>query len=532
MATLEQIHNFLRDQARGSLSRQTQISAAVAQLKQAQHESSASTTSIDDKDLSRVESQVSTMDVPDERNESDISALKGIKRLPKDSTLAALYREVLQHQSHQFEMKLGEVNCVVVTNCLLEEAQVVSIFLHGLGASPWHFVKLGFTFLHDYLGQQVLKKGKFFNCKAAFIFPFGLISMAENEFGAVEDTVYGSYKWWDIFNADGTPLGASSPPATPTNLHPQASGIRRTPRTQEGLTPSPSASTLDTDYSQFIKEQCPTADKEPFSSRQNQLNFAQASPIATPSIQRPFCWCLKPETPNAQQNVQVTARGWNLQSATNAAPLDNPIGRPKATAAVCRFIGLLRREYGISKLVLGGFSQGAMLALDVFFHLDNPPQFLAIFSGAPMCIEAWKDRITSASLEDRRKLKNVPILESHGNRDWVFPVFVGRWLNRFLRRNGFYTRYIEFDGEHELSEEAIDAYHHATFQLALEGNLGVYHITSIPSQQSIASPTNQLPGFSKTEDDQTTLQDTFDDFLYKAGYAVAACVLPVAKKIG
>eukprot|EP01057_Protomagalhaensia_wolfi_P002403 Protomagalhaensia_wolfi_Nauph_80__2402@NODE_2584_length_1047_cov_3_679563_g2023_i0_p1_GENE_NODE_2584_length_1047_cov_3_679563_g2023_i0NODE_2584_length_1047_cov_3_679563_g2023_i0_p1_ORF_typecomplete_len195_score27_09Abhydrolase_2/PF02230_16/8_4e19FSH1/PF03959_13/2_4e05Hydrolase_4/PF12146_8/0_00018Abhydrolase_1/PF00561_20/0_0097Peptidase_S9/PF00326_21/0_0019Peptidase_S9/PF00326_21/9_2e03Thioesterase/PF00975_20/0_0078Cutinase/PF01083_22/0_01Abhydrolase_3/PF07859_13/0_02Abhydrolase_3/PF07859_13/3_6e len=190
----------------------------------------------------------------------------------------------------------------------------------------------------------------------------------------------------------------------------------------------------------------------------------------------------------------------------------------------------MRAKHGLRQYVLGGFSQGAMLALDVLFNSDSePPALLAVLSGAPMCIDMWKQALASKSLEQRRQIKRVPILQSHGNRDWVLPVFVGRWLDRYLKRNGFWTKYLEFDGDHELNEQAIDSLHALCFQLAVEGTLRLGSAAD-PSSNAVpvASPMHKIAGFSRPTEQQP-LMDTFDDLLYKAGYAVASCVLPVAK---
>eukprot|EP01054_Gregarina_sp_Poly1_P011340 Gregarina_sp_Poly_1__11339@NODE_952_length_5572_cov_61_818892_g676_i0_p1_GENE_NODE_952_length_5572_cov_61_818892_g676_i0NODE_952_length_5572_cov_61_818892_g676_i0_p1_ORF_typecomplete_len583_score78_65Abhydrolase_2/PF02230_16/0_039Abhydrolase_2/PF02230_16/6_9e23Hydrolase_4/PF12146_8/1_5e02Hydrolase_4/PF12146_8/5_7e06Peptidase_S9/PF00326_21/1_6e06Abhydrolase_3/PF07859_13/3e06DLH/PF01738_18/3_9e06FSH1/PF03959_13/7_4e02FSH1/PF03959_13/1_7e05Esterase_phd/PF10503_9/1_7e02Esterase_phd/PF10503_9/0_00042 len=582
MATIQTIYAFLRHHALGSLSQQALLSDAVAELVsyaredatsviltsnpllskgfQVKRGSDTSDVRHSKSSLHRVESQVST-EVPDERTpfvDEDLPpVVASLTCLPEKCKMKQLYNEALAHQPHQYECRLGGLDCVVYTNTLLDEAQLVVVFLHGLGASPWHFLKIGVMF-HTYLGGQILKKGKFFQCKAAFIFPFGPIAMSENEFGAVDGTVYGSYKWWDIFNADG--ITSSGEPVHDAKL--------LSPRTPRGTAtvagkPLRKSCLTKSESEMFFSQRTSgveqngdddgdcnsTSSFATVSVNREPITTCSPGSVPTPAFHRPFCWCLKPD---CIESGRVTDLGfpWGNQEVTTplnqpkalisqsaaAMSLDNPVGRPKATRAVRSLIEHLETRWNIptSKLVLGGFSQGAMLALDVLFYLPSPPALLTLMSGAPMCVELWKQRLLAMPLTERRALKSVPVLQAHGNKDWVFPVFVGRWLNRFLKRNGFWTKFIEFEGEHELSDQALEVFYGLCFQLAVERSTPTdSSVSTLPESPaaSVASPSNQLPGFSRILEQQP-LMDTFDDILYKAGYAVASCVLPVAKKIG
>eukprot|EP01053_Blabericola_migrator_P011840 Blabericola_migrator_1__11839@NODE_71_length_15245_cov_168_105877_g64_i0_p7_GENE_NODE_71_length_15245_cov_168_105877_g64_i0NODE_71_length_15245_cov_168_105877_g64_i0_p7_ORF_typecomplete_len400_score58_77Abhydrolase_2/PF02230_16/0_035Abhydrolase_2/PF02230_16/7_7e11Hydrolase_4/PF12146_8/41Hydrolase_4/PF12146_8/4_7e05Esterase_phd/PF10503_9/1_7e02Esterase_phd/PF10503_9/0_0025Abhydrolase_1/PF00561_20/1_5e02Abhydrolase_1/PF00561_20/0_0068Cutinase/PF01083_22/0_00044DUF915/PF06028_11/26DUF915/PF06028_11 len=399
MATVQQVYLFLRHHSLGSLHRQSQLQAALQELVDEQRTQASEGAS-----WGRSESQSSGVEVPDEYQGEVPSVIAALPCLPPDSTLMTLYKEVLRHQTHQFETQLGGMDCVVITNTPLEEAHVTVVFLHGLGASPWHFLRMGAVFLHEYLGLQVVKKGKFFDCKAAFIFPFGSIQMQDDEFGAVDGTVYGSYKWWDIFNNESPPSPRTTPPdvtkttrggQTPLQMSPSAStGVSTMDETPHGLRLRASPATAGAERSQ------------------------QASPVATPSLQRPFCWCLKPEGGDPNKRSELSFPQWDspecLMSeatiqqrgiANSSAQLDNPKGRQRATKAVIKLIEAVKNTYKVKRLVLGGFSQGAMLALDVFFHLPSPPSLLGVMSGAPMCVEQWKKQLADMPLERRRKLK-------------------------------------------------------------------------------------------------------------------------------
>lgn len=90
---------------------------------------------------------------------------------------------------------IGSLNCVVHTNTPLELADLVVLFLHGLGASPWHFFRVA-TLFHEELEARRLSDGQPpAIIRIAFIFPFAPHTMDPAEFGAVPDCAYGSYKW-------------------------------------------------------------------------------------------------------------------------------------------------------------------------------------------------------------------------------------------------------------------------------------------------------------------------------------------------
>ena len=44
------------------------------------------------------------------------------------------------------------------------------------------------------------------------------------------------------------------------------------------------------------------------------------------------------------------------------------------------------------RIVLGGFSQGAMVATDVALRLEEPPAALVVLSGTLLCQDEWRRR--------------------------------------------------------------------------------------------------------------------------------------------
>lgn len=101
------------------------------------------------------------------------------------------------------------------------------------------------------------------------------------------------------------------------------------------------------------------------------------------------------------------------------------------------------------KIVLGGFSQGAMLATDVALHLPEPPAGLIIWSGTLLNEEEWRRRA--------KQLKNIPIIQSHGREDMILPYEAAIWLKDLLVEAESKVNFIGFRGPHTISKDAINA---------------------------------------------------------------------------
>jgi phospholipase/carboxylesterase len=122
-----------------------------------------------------------------------------------------------------------------------------------------------------------------------------------------------------------------------------------------------------------------------------------------------------------------------------------PDGLEAARQAVLQFLEATARELGVAEgdMVLGGFSQGAMLALDVSLHMREPPAAVAVLSGAPLTMDAWAPRL--------RRLRGVPVLVSHGRADELLSFDAAERLAQQLRSAGAEMRWIPFPGGHGIS---------------------------------------------------------------------------------
>jgi phospholipase/carboxylesterase len=100
-------------------------------------------------------------------------------------------------------------------------------------------------------------------------------------------------------------------------------------------------------------------------------------------------------------------------------------------------------------LVLGGFSQGSMIAIDAALSLPQPPAGLVIYSGALICEPEWTERAA--------RLAGTKIIQAHGRRDPILHISQGQALRDALLAAGCHPKYLEFNGFHEIHPVAITA---------------------------------------------------------------------------
>jgi phospholipase/carboxylesterase len=130
---------------------------------------------------------------------------------------------------------------------------------------------------------------------------------------------------------------------------------------------------------------------------------------------------------------------------------ENPPGIDEARLALTGTVQILLSETGLStkSLLLGGFSQGAMLAMEcACCGLEDPPGALALYSGCLIREEAWRGGAA--------RLQHTRIVQSHGQADEILPLKTGQWLRDMLQSQGCQVEWLEFYGPHTICGEAID----------------------------------------------------------------------------
>jgi phospholipase/carboxylesterase len=127
-----------------------------------------------------------------------------------------------------------------------------------------------------------------------------------------------------------------------------------------------------------------------------------------------------------------------------------PEGLDAVRAKMMGFLEELEERYKLesNQLVLGGFSQGAMLALDVALHREVPPAALVLMSGTLLAESIWSPLMT--------KLAGVPVFQSHGEHDQLLPFGIAEVLRDQLKAAGARLTWCQFHGGHEIPPAVLD----------------------------------------------------------------------------
>jgi phospholipase/carboxylesterase len=141
--------------------------------------------------------------------------------------------------------------------------------------------------------------------------------------------------------------------------------------------------------------------------------------------------------------------------ASPSAPADlsraHPAGLVDAAGRVRRLLAEVRTRTGgdSRRMILGGFSQGAMISAEVAFESDERLRALVLLSDTPVD----EARLT-ASLPKRRGL---PVFISHGRRDDILPFAAADRLQQTLRQAGLRVTWYPFEGGHEIPADVVTA---------------------------------------------------------------------------
>jgi phospholipase/carboxylesterase len=100
-------------------------------------------------------------------------------------------------------------------------------------------------------------------------------------------------------------------------------------------------------------------------------------------------------------------------------------------------------------LVLGGFSQGAMLACDVALHTKRPLAGLVLLSATLIAAPEWRPLVSN-----RRGLR---VFQSHGKQDPLLTYDGAEKLRDLLTEGGLAVEFHAFRGGHEIPPEVLRA---------------------------------------------------------------------------
>jgi phospholipase/carboxylesterase len=169
-----------------------------------------------------------------------------------------------------------------------------------------------------------------------------------------------------------------------------------------------------------------------------------------------------PEAPLALDDVPFGGRAWwpidmaqlqrRLAQGTASALADEtPAGLTEARRLLRTLIDAVQQQtkLPLRRVMLGGFSQGAMLATDTALRLEEAPAGLAVLSGTLLSRTQWE------GLAPRRA--GLPVLQSHGTRDPILPFAGAQALQALLVTAGLKVRFTSFAGGHGIDAGVVRA---------------------------------------------------------------------------
>lgn len=128
-----------------------------------------------------------------------------------------------------------------------------------------------------------------------------------------------------------------------------------------------------------------------------------------------------------------------------------PEGIDEARDLLLGMLDEVQKKTGLPsrRFVLGGFSQGSMLAVEAALNWAKPPGGLCLWSSTLVSEAQWRANVS--------RLKGLPILQTHGRQDPILPFAAAIALRDLLVDAGADVNFIEFNGPHTITLPGLEA---------------------------------------------------------------------------
>ena len=140
--------------------------------------------------------------------------------------------------------------------------------------------------------------------------------------------------------------------------------------------------------------------------------------------------------------VDEEARAQMLARGPRDLANQQPGGLEAARHQLADFLKALDDEFSPPRLILGGFSQGGMLACDLVLRSVRAVDGLVLLSSSRIDFSAWQGR--------HARLSGLPTFVSHGEQDADLAFAAGLALRDFLVSGGAQVSWVPFPGGHEI----------------------------------------------------------------------------------
>ena len=154
---------------------------------------------------------------------------------------------------------------------------------------------------------------------------------------------------------------------------------------------------------------------------------------------------LFPDAPKPFEIMRGYSQGYTWFDGWPATP--DSIQASRRT--LLEFVSEAMEKYEVtaSKTVMGGFSQGGLMSIDVGYRTPSPLAGIVCLSGATYEVE----------MPDFASRKSMPVLVAHGTEDDVIPVLAAQRTRQLMMNAGINPEYYEFDMGHWIVPEEVEA---------------------------------------------------------------------------
>lgn len=142
-------------------------------------------------------------------------------------------------------------------------------------------------------------------------------------------------------------------------------------------------------------------------------------------------------------DIDIDARANALQRGARDLAEEQPSGLAAAREQLDKFMTTARSAFSPQSVVLGGFSQGGMLACDYLLHQRSTAiNGLFLLSASRLNIEQWR--------RHQARAQRLPVLISHGKTDADLSFAAGEALRDFFLAAEAHVSWVDFEQGHEI----------------------------------------------------------------------------------
>ena len=164
------------------------------------------------------------------------------------------------------------------------------------------------------------------------------------------------------------------------------------------------------------------------------------------SLKQPSTHCFFPNAPFDVPGTGGTGKGWFSFPPTDKSQEERRESREKLRILLNK---VSAHGFDYSSIIIMGFSQGAAMALDVMLNIEQRVGAVICLSGFLMNEGEIRSQTNSP--------KTTPVFAAHGLYDPILPFEQSKRSLQVLKDAGFDLTWREYQMEHEIVPEEVDA---------------------------------------------------------------------------